>query len=156
LGRGVMARLPRDGLHSQCRKCFRRNILLCCERLGLEQRDEQGKGVAASARNDDQRSASHTPVADERFNFRGVTSGLNGPVVTATGTADLCFSNVGLSIAVSASFVGRSKFTYGLVIFSSTNDIATTLLPTFAAAHNAMWVDAGSGESFSTSIGCFK
>lgn len=44
------ARHDLDGLLSQYRKCFRRNILHCCERLGLKQRHEQGNPVAARGR----------------------------------------------------------------------------------------------------------
>jgi hypothetical protein len=92
--------------------------------------------------------ASHTPVAGDQFIFRGVAFELNGPAVTATGNADLCFSNVAFTNAVSASLPSGIELTYGRVMFSSTNGGAATLLTTSAASHNVAWTDAASIGSF--------
>jgi hypothetical protein len=91
--------------------------------------------------------ASHTPVAGDQFIFRGVAIELNGPAITATGNADLCFSNVAFTNAVSASLPSGNELTYGQVMFSSTNGGAA-MLTTSAASHNVVWTDAASIGSF--------
>ena len=80
----------------------------------------------------------------------------SGPSITTTGSVDFCAANIGVSNVIKASPLSGNEYLYGATIFSNTSDAAASLLTTSASAHQPKWLDGGSGNSFSSSQGCFK
>lgn len=89
-------------------------------------------------------------------NGTGSGNTISAPAITTTGT-DVCSAVVSITNGpVDAVPLSGNEYTYGGLQFAHTSDASASLITTSNTSHTPQWHDASSGDSFSSSQGCFK